>query len=274
MGNLLPWAANGSPAYEDWSTSALNPTTTFTATASATPHTKGTWTELVTAADFEVGLINLVANSAVFGAGVLTSILCDIGIGASSSEKVIVPNLNYAGCDARTSVWCPVRIPKGSRIAYRIQGLVVSETLVALRPVLIPASAHTSPGNVCTTYGADTATSKGVPVIWGAGAWGAWTEITSSTTAPGRWAVLTAGIDTTTATAQTGGFQLGIGAGGSEKIVVPYALVGTVSANEGVTWARFGTPFPVDIPIGSRLAVRGWSGSAVTDINVCVHLFG
>lgn len=271
---LLPWGPP-SPLYHD-QLAATPATANTTATASGTTHTKGAWAQLTAALDYDVGMVMLLIATATFANATQRAILCDIGIGASGSEKVIVSNLMFGGCDTRTQCWVPIFIPKGSRVAIRIQSGTASQTLVMSAPFYVPASQHIRPGLYCTTYGANTATSGGVGVASGANAttWGTPTQITASTTAPARWVTVTFGVNTTTVTASgTNRYRLMVGGAGSEKVVVPISGMFVTSTSEGYTLYPNTFTFPVDIPAGSRIAMSCLSGTNASEFAAAVHAF-
>lgn len=100
------------------------------ATASATPHTKGSWVTAIASTDFDVYGITVVFSLTSASATVV-NVLCDIGIGAAASEVVKVPNILAGGRGASTqamlSQFLPIFIPKGTRIATRTQSNVASQ---------------------------------------------------------------------------------------------------------------------------------------------------
>lgn len=100
----------------------------------ATAHTKGAYTELIasTTKDYFGILPMFGANGGTASTGMWTG-LCDIAVGASGQEKIIIPNIPcsrsqgtsqnggiiYGPCG--NTNFCPVNIPAGSRIAARSQ---------------------------------------------------------------------------------------------------------------------------------------------------------
>jgi hypothetical protein len=276
MGILTPWAERGSPLYEEQLNGSLDPTTLTTVTAGGSAHTLGAWAQWVAATDYDVGMIGMaVAGSGVFTANTDTGMLLDIGIGAGGSEAVIIPQVNLGHAEANQGTWLfPIYIPKGSRIACRNQAVIASDTVQLYRPFLLPATAHLKPGLVCDTYGANAGASEGTTVTCGSGTWGAWAELSAATVRPARWATVSiGGQDNAFGSTVILYYQLGIGAAGSEEMIVPIVAQVVISTSELV--AVVGRPpWPVDIPEGSRVAIRGWATSGtISDTGACVHLF-
>lgn len=100
-----------------------------TVTAPGSLNTKGAWTEIedVTSQDFSVLLVGI--QGAGGTAMNVSGVLVDIGIGAASSETVLVPDIYLAG---QSSEWYsrsngfqyllfPVEVPAGSRLSARYQ---------------------------------------------------------------------------------------------------------------------------------------------------------
>lgn len=87
-------------------------------------NTKGAWTEIVASTSVAVSQLALYAQCAGNNTMPSGSLLIDIGVGASGSESVVIPDLAYA---TSTSEWLLARgpqaygvdIPAGSRIAAR-----------------------------------------------------------------------------------------------------------------------------------------------------------
>lgn len=124
-----------------------------------------------------------------------TSMLLDIGIGASGSETVLINNLNCGyvkgpwaadtGCPA--TYFFPIFVPSGTRISARGQSAQAADTVQVMMVLYgMPSTAGAFVGQRVTTYGADTATSKGQNATssTGTNAYGTAVQITASTTNP------------------------------------------------------------------------------------------
>lgn len=96
----------------------------------ATANTKGAWAQMTASASLESHALILTAmpNSSAGGAG--THWLVDIGIGAASSEQVVVPNVHLSGMNSygphRAGINIPMHIPAGARVAVRCQSSATS----------------------------------------------------------------------------------------------------------------------------------------------------
>lgn len=93
-----------------------------------TAHTKGAWTELTSSSSARVTALMLaVGGAADTSHAAEQQAFVDIGIGASSSERVLLPDLGFAA-DQTQSQWHPhvygphpVDVPAGTRFAARSQ---------------------------------------------------------------------------------------------------------------------------------------------------------
>lgn len=234
--------------------------------ASASTNTKGAWTQMIASTANECAFI-MVQGGAIIAT---TGALLDIGVGAAGSEVVIVPNIlvgatarsggqNFAGMGLNI---IPIRIPRGSRVAARVQatvGSTLSRTTVTLfgqQP-----SSMTSPRNVAN-MGSNTATSRAVAVT----ANNTWTEITSST--PQAFAGLIPSIQPNDQTTQndTERLEVGIGASGAE-VAIGACLFGCSSG--GVLLAGTFQPIWRRIQAGTRLSVRS-ATAGTTNIDVAL----
>lgn len=237
------------------------PTTTIT--ASATTHTKGSWTELEasTTSDFsylEITIYGTALNTAD------TSTLLDIGIGGSGSEQVLIANigvgfkvaLNIQGGVPETLLF-PIKIPSGSRISARAQSVISGKT------VEISHRFYSSPFDIgssgIVTLGANTATSNGVSLTTtSVHNKGAWTQITSSTSDALQGIVLSPQLapGTTAVSASTYLFiDIGTGSSGSEQVIIEN-IVFQIGNAESIQRASHCAFYQVDIPAGTRIAAR------------------
>lgn len=164
--------------------SATAPGTTITASGST--NTKGSWTQLFSSTAGEVVGMNISITNNTTASSAVTMLL-DIGIGGAGSEVVKVENLlmslsSLAGAPMGT-LYIPIRIPKGTRIAARCQSNTASKTtslLISLEYAGDYPSNWAADG--ATTIGADTTTSTGLLHATGSsGTFSAWTNIGSTT---------------------------------------------------------------------------------------------
>lgn len=215
-------------------------------------NTKGSWVQLIASLTHDIELLH------VHLVGPLTGnarYALDIGIGASGSELVVVPDLVAYGTVGWATV-IPLRVPGGTRIAARLASTTASSTarvsLVACAASLLTPVGYQS----WTHYGFASASTGGVLSTSSAtiNTKGAWVELTSSTTDPiEQIYVCIAGDATASQTASSAAVDIGVGASGSEVALLP-DLVCLPQATS-LIGAVLG-PFPVSIPAGSRIAAR------------------
>jgi hypothetical protein len=235
-------------------------------TASATPHVKGAWVELVPSTTGDIHLLEVATTGSATSTSA-TSTLMDIGIGAAASETVIVPNVPMGYRRDLMVYSIPILIPSGSRIALRCQSAVGSKN-----PTVFARGYRSTNGVIpapyCTTYGADTATSLGVAITAGStNTKTAWTEITSATTE--RLGGIVVGLQANGSSAVANGsvlVDIGVGAAASETVVVPNIYVALTSTEQMGTHSGF--CYAVDIPRGARLAVRYQTSTTTNGLDV------
>ena len=131
-----------------------------------------TWTQMVasTAADYQCITVSFFSSSA---SNTDTSTLIDIGIGASTAETVIIPDLLAGFCGApnvaaRHYIF-PLRIPSGSRVSARSQSVrTTGSTVVLINLYGGPRNPDAWwAGSTVTAYGINLADSGAVSVTAG-----------------------------------------------------------------------------------------------------------
>lgn len=236
------------------SNTAASTGTTLTSSGSA--NTKGVYAQLSAAisrdADYLIiGLDNRLSNG--FGA-------VDIAVGAAASEQIIIADLiASATAFAGQQFTIPFSIPAGSRLAARWQSTATSDT--------IRASVIAGSGNLgfksyrkSDTYGFTAASSLGTAVDPGGtvNTKGAYSQITAATNRDHfGLAFAVDGQGDTGLTTSSLLMDIAIGAAASEQIIIPNIMLTMASTGYIVPFAS-GT-FPVQIPAGSRIAVRAQS---------------
>jgi hypothetical protein len=227
----------------------------------ATANTKGSYTQLIASTGGDavaiwVNFYTMTQNR---------DILVDLAIGAASSEQVLFENL-YCANQSPYSYFFPVQIPAGTRIAARSQSGSSGGALLRMQIHLLYGSAKTgAPAGKVHTLGANTADSGGVLVTLGLNdTKGSYAQITASTPADFRAIVLALGIAGNTLF--DGRFfllDLAVGGAGSEQIILPDLAF---RADSTENFSPCVTPLlPIDIPAGTRLAVRGANDDATVD---------
>jgi hypothetical protein len=227
-----------------------------TATASATPHTKGAWAQLVASTSEEVALVVVRAVS-VGTAATETSMLIDIGVGASGSEAAIMENLAIGGASAGNAneflmFMLPVRIAAGIRISCRVQALIASDTCSVTMGLSSVRARQTLPTSV-DVIGTSTADSRGTAF---AGSLGDWTQITASTAQRYRAIWLVPSVIGTDIISTNTNMEIAVGAAGSEVEIGRVFCTYANSEIVGHSTRMLNVPIACDIPAGSRLSVK------------------
>lgn len=235
----------------DTSTSGLT-----VVTSDAAGNTKGTWTELIASTAYDTAFV------VAYLMGGNQNFLVDIGIGASGSEVVLIPNLHQTlGAPGLTtqnfcfSYSCPVAIPKGTRIAARCQDgtgartIQVSLLLVAASPYLRGYQRVEMLNNSGSTVG-------GVDPGATANTKGSYSQLTASSSFTYKAIIpMVFAQSAAPAADATGLVDIAIGAAASEVVVlanIPYSVEAS-AANRLATALPL---VPIMIPSGSRIAAR------------------
>jgi hypothetical protein len=231
-----------------------------TVTAPGSNNTKGAWTQLLSSAPFDVGGI-LFGGYFTHTSG-LQHALVDIGIGASSSEQVLIPDVAWqrqssSGKPSPATLF-PCRIPAGTRIAARYQSSTASGSTLAASATLLPAGgAYPIRSGKAVVLGANTTTSRGLQVDPGGtvNTKGSYAELTSSHAHASQWAVLSAMNEDSGGAAPSWLVDLAIGGAGSEIVVIPNLLIAgfqDVEASGGIHRIFI----PLALQAGVRIAAR------------------
>ena len=247
--------------------SVFQPTGNTTITASATTHTKGSWSQLVASTGSEsAGLLLFATGNSVTSTA--TSMLLDIGTGAAGSESVIVPDIALGGANG-FRVLIPIRIPSGVRVSARCQSAVASRTITIATHLFSASFADRLP-TVLDSLGTSTATSAGTAM---SGASGTWVEVTASTAKDYQALILVPCSDATAGNNAVVRLTLGIGAAGSEVelayIQNAQATTPAISDITGNSAFSFGLAGRF-IPAGTRVAVKHAIASNPDRVSACV----
>lgn len=223
--------------------------------SSASGNTKGSYIQLsastpVACDGILVQLVNLNADQQDF--------LCDIAVGAASSEKNIANNL-YAGSTAETPVFdymIDVPIPAGTRVSARCQCTAASKNLIVAVTLLVRGPNGSVGLQKLTTMGAATGASGGTSIDPGTSlnTKGAYTTIQATTAETYRGLLVAIGNQNQQARTVTQWLlDVAIGAAASEKVIIP-DLVLTSAVNRGMMPCV--VQVPVEVPAGVRLSAR------------------
>lgn len=209
------------------------------------------------------------------------TLLYDIGF---DSSNILIANLMHCPPAAGASlsragqcrVYFPISVP-AAQLQIRVQSSMASHGVVY--PLLLKRrSGLPTVGSVVDTYGADTSNTKGVTVTAGNTGWeqGAWTEISASCKRI-KALIVAVGHGQVTLNAHSDKaytLQIGIGAAGSEQVVVDWSSSGGISSASLTTAPSFLGPVYVDIPEGSRLSARlseQWNSSSQRSLSIIAY---
>lgn len=251
-------------SYDTEAAGAATSTSNGTAiTAPGSTNTKGAWTQLIASTAFDAVAIVVTGN--VSGSGE-NNVLIDIGVGASSSEQVVVPDLlakRMPSADGYVGPFVlPVRIPSGSRVSCRYQ-TDSSPTLNIAAVLIADVMAGMTYGEEVVVYGSVSATSKGTSVDPGgtANTKGSWVQMTSSATINSQTLMISAMPNTSSAGSGTHWLvDIGFGAAASEQVVLSNLHL---SAETSYHVTRAGISLPLQIPAGVRVAMRCQSSNNI-----------
>jgi hypothetical protein len=231
-------------------------TTAFTCGASV--NTKGAWTALGTTTRHTTRMkVSLNVPSAV-----QRDLLVDIGVGAGGSEVVLFPNLVLSCGSSQDNghhYEFPCNIPAGTSISVRGQGSTVGSATGWAQIHCIADGLLTPRGGIVFAIGANTSTSAGVDInepSSTANTKGSYSEITSSTDYPIRqlWLAQT-NLKSATVSQLHRLADIAVGAASSEQIIVPDLSLRAWDGPDHHMPNVLG-PIPVNIPAGTRIAIR------------------
>ncbi len=246
-------------------------------------NTKGSYTQVVAATAFAYDALCVqLFEDGNSGGG--DTFLADIAIGAAASEVVIVPNLLLDSArlvgGVGAGITIPVSIPAGSRVAVRCQEPGGAGTRNLMMQVTGLAGGWNSSRPSCGTivdYGTVTASTNGTLVDQGGtiNTFGAWTQITASTSRDHFWLGFLSGFDkqtTTPANSYKAELEIGIGAAASEVTIHKVGLT-ILNQMPGANPNGFG--FFAQIPSGTRIAARlKTGGNASADRHFTLTAYG
>jgi hypothetical protein len=275
---MADWPAPDHGYVSQWTTASADGRPAVLPVSGASIGTKGSWLELISATTatgcgilIAFGNSNFITNRAVF---------LDIGIGAGGSEQVLVPDLWFiiAVHLARFQYWYfTVEIPKGSRISARIASSATSAAVGRVYAAIISPLFGAAPSSgPIKMYGGNPATIRGKALpITVINAENAWAELSASTACIHRSLTVVPGKDyTDIAMSATGhALDLGIGAAGVEVEIVRDVHF-NMSSGEDMALERMLRPIPVQVPKGSRLAMRARAAASQVGVEIVVMASG
>lgn len=221
------------------------------------------WTQLVASTPHAArGIVVMVAPNNV------SRCLLDIGMGASGSEQVIVPDLYFgfqSGLGGPQHVPIPIAVPAGVRLAARVQTTSANGSVKA-GVTMLGGGLNAGPrASRVVNYGADASQARGTEMQSGSfNAKGSWSTLGTLTQACRGFFVLHGpqawfGVDLFAL------IDIGIGASGSEQVLVPDLFCGGLASAGWYPWVL--GPFDIALPSGTRVALRKaqtYNGAAST----------
>lgn len=201
-----------------------------------------------------------------------------IAIGGAGSEKDIIPDLTLTAPSsgyATENYLFPVGIPAGTRIAAA--GYTIGGTDSIYVQVILFDGAFANLEGVAGVDSIGWASGKGTSVTTGAAnTKGSYAQLSASTSRDYIGFII--GFDdgdaAFTSTTTTAVFDIAIGAGGSEQIIVPNYLAGLVQSGSSAGTFMAGDPSPfiaIPIPAGTRVAVRAQAIAATQTFGVTLY---
>lgn len=241
-------------------TFAIDTATTTGGTISANSGTNdvaGSWVELIASASFDATLLAIsFLTSSISGDGEFINF--QLGIGASGSEVAMMDwyKVSPAQDSFPEHLTIPLNIQAGDRIAIRTIGNAWDNFIIHGGALInVPA---TLSHNMDLSYNA--AYDTGVLIDTGgvANTKSAWVEVVSSIMLDVKWLDIHTGIQTGRGASSAAYlYDIALGASGSEVVLLANRKVAAPAYNDA-SFPRI-SRVPVNIPAGSRIAVRAQS---------------
>jgi hypothetical protein len=231
-----------------------------TVTADAASHTVGAWAQLIAVTTTTTDFLTLNISGAMSGSNVDTRGLLDIGIGAAASEVAVVTSIPVGFLANGMSITIPLRVPKGSRLAARLQALIVSDT-IGISAVTQSTTLPVRSPSTLVTLNADTAASTSTTF---ATVSDTWTEVTAATTQPfrGLVAAMCGGVGNSWFVDNNEVLSIGTGAAGAETLAARSNFITWTSTEAIQTTATYGYPPTTSlmssspVPKGTRVVMK------------------
>ena len=244
----------GSQVFESFGASGSD----GTGVAAGSINAKGSWVQLIASTSWDA--IAIIIQFQLYNG--VEDFLVDIGVGASGSEEVIIPNFLYSGVTGQKpqATSFPIHVASGSRIAARTQCSQASLTIFMCGILTAPTLDTYEPLGRVTDYGTATGDSGGTSVDPGAtvNTKGAWSQLVASSANPMRKMIITLGNqDNEARTASNMLIDISVGGAGSEEIIVP-----DIAAR---TDGQIGPPVELDVALPSGVRIAARSACSITD---------
>lgn len=247
----------------------------LTVTASATPHSPGSWVEVDASLSADAGGVVIIPQGTIASTGADGSTLLEIGTGSGGAETVWATlGVGYRGATGGFTAGGPFHIvpgfiASGTRVAVRARSAVASQTVNPF--VLFLPADKTIDFGAPTTFQANTGTSRGLTLTapGSLNTKGGWTELVASTAQDfNALCVCPQGAAGTGMVTSGVLVDIGIGASTAETVLIG-DLYGLGNTSEFYTW-RTPMTYGVDIPAGSRLSARYQRAGAGNAVDLIV----
>lgn len=237
-----------------------------TVTADATPHTKGSWIELIAATTEDTDWLTLGISGTMAINGTDTRGLLDIAIGAAAAEVAIITEIPAGFISNGMHITLPVFIPKGARVSARLQAVTTVDTVAIAATVSSTGALRRSPPRL-VTLNANVAASTSTTMMTVSNTW---TEVTAATAEPfqGLAAVMCGGVGPTWTFDGSEILSVGVGAAGAELLHARSPVITWGSTESIGTQATHSFPPQIyalssrPVPAGSRIATKYTTGRA------------
>lgn len=225
---------------------------------SGTSGVKGSWVELISAANNIAGDWNGFQLHVMKNGSGMRNHALDIGVGASGSEVAILPDFkcNAKNITQEMVAFIPLRVPGGVRVAARVAGNDGNVETLELQLIGVGAAFSSLPVFGSVDVMGESGGGNGVDVDPGgtANTKGSYVEIEAST--DHHYKALMLGLGSSdnagNATSQST-MDIAIGAASSEQIIIPDLFYNHSSQEiTNPTWSMF----VMDLAQGTRLSVR------------------
>jgi hypothetical protein len=205
----------------------------------------------------------------------------DIGIGASGSEQVLIPSLGITSETNATvslSFYFPLSVAAGSRLSARVLDSIGNLASYASAVLVGEGFASPSGASRVTAYGMSTSSQTSLAVPGAVNTKGAWTQIVAATTNQMTAANVMIGTYSPANAHLPGLVDIGVGASGSEQVIVGNVPVISPS-HTGASTSSFAVSYllPLTAPAGSRLAMRYQAGNGngtYSNMQVYASIYG
>lgn len=246
--------------------------------STSTTFTKGTWTQLIASTATDLTALLIVGQTFTSGG---TAFAVDIGVGPGGSQSSVINNLNFSQvASSGASYLFPLNLPAGTSLWGRVSCNDINDAMVICVNAFQDLYTSAGTGSAIDTYGFSTATNLGTLVDPGATAntKGAYSQITASVTSDLAGILLA--FDLQGLTGGTVGavfwlIDIAVGAAGAEQVIIPNLYQMATTATLGSFFVPFPLYLPIQIPSGTRVAVRAQCSTNVSpDRLMGITLYG